>query len=365
MAKFAFVIHPIYYKDILKKFPFLEKCPPKLIQQIFKRLPPFKVSHIEGIESPYNATGGWFVACPLSSEQIMSLPEDFVMHKIIQAVRKAEKLGADIVGLGALTAVVGDAGETIQKHVDIPVTTGNSYTVATALEAVQKACDMMGYDYKQVRVAIIGASGSIGSVVAKRMAKDVRYLSLIGRNKSKLEPLAESIYQESGLAAKVSSSVKQCVSNADVVIAVTGAVDTVINGEELKPGAIVCDVARPRDVSWRVAETRDDVLVIEGGIVEVPGDVQFNFNFGFPPKTAYACMAETMILALENRLESYSLGRNLTVDQIDKMSRLATKHGFKLAGFRSFERAVDQGTIDRIKKNIKRGEQIATYHNRL
>ena len=39
---------------------------------------------------------------------------------------------------------------------------------------------------------------------------------------------------------------------------------------------------QPRDISTKVAETRDDVLVIEGGIVEVPGDVNFNFDFGFP-----------------------------------------------------------------------------------
>ncbi len=112
----------------------------------------------------------------------------------------------------------------------------------------------------------------------------------------------------------------------------------------------MCDVARPRDVSTKVAETRDDVLVIEGGIVEVPGDVNFNFDFGFPPRTAYACMAETMILALENRFENFTLGRELTVKQVDEISLLAKKHDFRLAGFRSFERPVSLETIKRIKE---------------
>ena len=80
--------------------------------------------------------------------------------------------------------------------------------------------------------------------------------------------------------------IRDALRNADVVITVTSAVDTVIEPSYLKPGAVVCDVARPRDVSRQVAQLRPDVLVIEGGVVDVPGDVEFNFNFGFPPKTA-------------------------------------------------------------------------------
>ena len=45
---------------------------------------------------------------------------------------------------------------------------------------------------------------------------------------------------------------------------------------------------RPADVSQgscRKIKTRDDVMIIEGGIVGVPGDANLlSFNFGFPPK---------------------------------------------------------------------------------
>ena len=51
-------------------------------------------------------------------------------------------------------------------------------------------------------------------------------------------------------------------------------------------------------------------------------------------------MAETMILALEKRYESFSLGRTLDIEKVDLISKLATKHGFGLAGFRNFERAL-------------------------
>jgi hypothetical protein len=39
------------------------------------------------------------------------------------------------------------------------------------------------------------------------------------------------------------------------------------------------------------------------------GAVEFGFDFGFPSGRAYGCVAETMILVLEGRYESFSLGQ--------------------------------------------------------
>jgi len=70
--------------------------------------------------------GGWFVSCPLTSKQMITLDEDYVLKKIIKTGKLAEKLGAKILGLGAFTAVVGDAGITVARELNIPVTTGTA-----------------------------------------------------------------------------------------------------------------------------------------------------------------------------------------------------------------------------------------------
>ena len=120
------------------------------------------------------------------------------------------------------------------------------------------------------------------------------------------------------------------------------------------------DVARPRNVSRRVAQKRDDVLVIEGGMVAVPGpDMDFGFDFGFPPRMAFACMAEVMILALEGRYESFTLGRDITVDQVQEIEALGARHGFKLGGFRSFERAVTDQEIERVRRGRSASARMA------
>lgn len=349
MKKFAFIIHPLEVADIIRKFKFFKFLPGRLVENLLSFSPVFKVSEIRGIKSAYSETAGWFVVCPLTSRKMLSLPENTVIEKIVSAGKLAEKLGAEIVGLGAMTSVVGDAGVTIARNLNIAVTSGNSYTVATALEGTRKAAEIMGINMSRANVAVIGATGSIGSVCARIIAAEAGSLTLVARRPEKLERLSYQILMETGIAARLTTNVSSALKEADIVITVTSAVDTVIRPDDLKTGAVVCDVARPRDVSKQVAEKRPDVLVIEGGVVEVPGEAEFNFNFGFPGKMAYACMAETIILALEGRCESFTLGRDLTVEQVREISSLAAKHGFKLAGFRSFERALSESDIEKVR----------------
>ena len=180
------------------------------------------------------------------------------------------------------------------------------------------------------------------------LAEETLAVRLIGRDEPRLAELAASV--DGKAEVTYTTDAASGLREADIVIAVTSGVDTVVPGDALKPGAVVCDVARPRDVSQKVAKERPDVLVIEGGAVEVPGPVDFHFNFGFPPRTAYAWMAETMLLALEERYESFTLGRDLTVEQVREMGALAEKHGFKLAGFRSFEHQVTDEYIEGVRK---------------
>ena len=65
--------------------------------------------------------------------------------------------------------------------------------------------------------------------------------------------------------------------------------------------------------------------------MDVPGEVDFGFDFGLPPGKAYACMAETMVLALEGRYECYSLGKEIQVGQVREIAQLARKHGFRVS----------------------------------
>lgn len=343
MGRFGFIIHPLSARtDVARKYPFVRFLPERLIEWRLKGMRPKLLSHITGVTGADGKRAeGWFAACPLTARQIVSLDPGFVVRRIAETADMLAEAGARVVGLGAFTAVVPDAGVSVARLAHVPITTGNTYTVATAVQGALEAARLMGHEIPSATGAVVGATGSIGRVCAYMLAEKLGRMILVGRDEGRLRALAEEMPK----ACEISTDPASSLPRADVVVAVTSAVDVVIMPEHLKPGTVVCDVARPRDVSPAVARKRRDVLVIEGGVVSVPGDVEFGFDFGFPPKTAYACMAETMILALEERYEPYTLGRELSLEKVREMTALAEKHGFRLAGFRSFERPVTEEQI--------------------
>jgi predicted amino acid dehydrogenase len=283
---------------------------------------------------------------------MLELPEQTVYRKIIETGRLAEKLGAQILGLGAFTSVVGDAGVTIANALDVPVTTGDSYTVIVAVESMREAARAMDIPLQGATAALVGATGAIGQVCAELLAEDVERLYLIGRRQEALEELRDRL-QPGARAELLVSSRMDVLADAQLILTVTSAIHDVVRPEHLQPGSVVCDVARPRDVSAMVAASRDDILVIDGGMVDVPGPVDFHFNFGFPPGKAYACMAETIALALEGRFEDYTLGKHLTRERVQEIGNIADRHGFRLSGFRSFEREVTPRQIETVRRNAK------------
>lgn len=354
MNSFAFIIHPIEpQKDVARKFPLLGKLPPGIINYFSRFFPPVYLSKITGIrsEATHEEIEGWLLACPMTPARMLQVPVSAAYKKIVQTGRLAERLGARILGLGAFTSVVGDAGVTISKELSIPVTTGNSYTVAMATEASLDAARRIDLEPNNCTAAIVGAYGTVGQACAQLLARYVPHLILIGRKPARLHDVKHKV--ESVGARATATTNLAAIRQADVVLTVTSAFEPLVKPEDLKPGAVVCDVARPRNVSRQVVEQRNDVLVIDGGILDVPGEVNFGFDFGLPPSNAYACMAETMVLALEARYERFSIGRELNLERVDEIAQLACKHGFRLSGFRSFGQAITEEKVEQIRKHAR------------
>jgi fatty aldehyde-generating acyl-ACP reductase len=342
------VIHPLHAKDLARKYPVARYLPAEAIEFYLERRKPAIVSRITGVKSKTGAeTEGWFIGLPLTPNQMLkTMPIEKVYDRIVACCDAAAGQGADLIGLGAFSSVVGDGGISVAQRSKIPVTTGNSYTVATAIEGLLEASRLVEMDVANATLAVVGATGSIGRTCAIMLARQFGQVLLVGRDLERTQAVAKEI------PGAVATTNFEDLRSADAVVTVTSSESEVIQPEHLKIGAVVCDVARPRDVSKRVSKERSDVLVIEGGVVQVPGEVKFGFDFGFPERMAYACMSETMMLALEGdpKLFPLTVGKDVSVEQVELTIRLAAKHGFKLSGFRNFEQAVDDEVIARVRK---------------
>ena len=349
--RFSFVIHPLNVSFIHKHpaFRFTKYLPDDLVEAVSAYMPPIYVARITGGKSP--TTGqrieGYLYTLGSTPRQMMKHDPTFTYKQLNQVARMAERKGARILGLGAFTSVVGDAGITTAHESDIAITSGNSLTVAMTLEAAKKAVQLMGGDLTQGKVMIVGATGSIASVCSRLIAQAIKNVVLVSIEPEKLLELKRTIQRETpGAEVTIATKAGDLISDCDLVITATSAFgQRVIDLTKCKLGAVICDVARPPDINPAEAALRPDVLVIESGEVLIPGDIDFGYDIGLPPKTSYACLAETALLAMDGRFEDYTLGRNITMDRVKEIYKLSLKHDFKLAGLRSFGKYVTDEDI--------------------
>lgn len=369
MHRFAFLVHPLNLKrDVARKYTFVKFMPEPWVEAMLWWMKPKLLGKVEGVKSAIGTeTEGWLIAVPMTAKMMLE-NEEKAIKSIAEACQMAKDLGAEIVGLGAFTAIVGNGGVDLQKRSPLPVTTGNSYTTWTALEATKLAAELMGIDWQNATAAVVGATGSIGRACALFLCNGarlpngeklppVREVILVGRDEGKLKKVSDEISSNKPpTSTRITTEIVDGLKDADIVITVTSAMDAVIEPEHLKPGCVVCDVARPRDVSERVHKERDDVLVIDGGIVEIPGEPCWEFSIGLPDRLTLACVAETMLLALEGRLEPFTLGREISPERVLEIAAIAAKHGFKLAGLRGVERQLSEEYIRQVRE---RARQVA------
>ena len=346
--RFAFVIHPLSQKYLsnLKPLELVSRVSPKpvmnLVEKAVAYTPPFVYTKVEGIQSPDGVEAeGWLIIVGGTPREIMSHTPEFTYRRLLAAAEIGKKLGAQIMGLGAFTKVVGDAGVTVAKRAPLPITTGNSYSASGALWAAHDAVERLGLvtleKGKKVKgkAMVVGATGAIGSACARLLARTTEELHLVSPEAAKLLILEKSILRESPGVKLVLSSYADSDENIGdmdmIVTATSGAGKKILDIMQVKPGCVITDVARPLDLSAEDVAKRPDVLVIESGEISLPGNVKMK-SIGFDDKNVvYACLAETIVLALEGRFENFTLGRNLEWEKVHEIYKMGLKHGMELA----------------------------------
>lgn len=403
-GRFAFLIHPLdmrNYADFDESLQvFDERQLASLADRWSDLVEPFLVASTRVVSKTGETTFGDFIAVPRTAEELQNIPAEQALSEIKAAVDIGVKRGAKIVGLGAYTSVVTAGGRSLLRHVDVPITTGNGYTVLSGVDALTVSARKLDMDLTTLTAGIVGAGGAIGKASAILLSEKVMKIILIGNpaNKEKseyrmLRVVAEmfrylSQRGEKGISfapgtigafvnnlpdrpgndsslgdwiafarqeltndccpVQITVDVKKHLPTADIILSATSSTEAMITPELLKRGALICDMSRPTNVSKEVLNKRDDVLVIDGGVIAVPGSPDLGWNFGFDVGTAYACMSETIMLALEHHYENTSIGADLNIDYLNYLQDLATTHGFELAGFRSFDLPLPEEQWERV-----------------
>lgn len=361
--RFAFVIHPLSQQYLTKTPPLdwiASVSPPVVMNMVEKAVaytPPFIYCKVTGVQSPTgDEAEGWLITVGGTPREIMAHGPEFTYSRLLAAAGLAKKLGAQIMGLGAFTKVVGDAGITVAKRAPLPITTGNSYSASGALWAAHEAVKKIGLvgigasGKMAGKAMVVGATGAIGSVCARLLAKAVDEIYLAAPEPAKLLALKQTIERETeGAIVHVAGAADRDLETMDMIVTATsGAGKRVLDIMRVKPGCVITDVARPLDIPAEDVAKRPDVMVIESGEIELPGHVAMK-DIGLPKGIAYACLAETIVLTLEGRFENFTLGRNIEWEKVREIYRLGLKHGMKLAAISGVNGVFSEEDFERVR----------------
>ena len=364
LSRFAFVIHPLsqqYFRNA-KPIDLVASVAPKQVMNTLEKIiaysPPFIYSKVSGIKSPTGAEAeGWLITVGGTPREIMRHGPEFTYRRLLAAADMAKKLGAQIMGLGAFTKVVGDAGVTVAKRAPLPITTGNSYSASGALWAAHDAVKQLGLveigssGKMAGKAMVVGATGAIGSVCSRLLAKAVDELYLVAPEAGKLLALKQDIERETpGALVHVMAHTDKHLGEMDMIVTATsGAGKRILDIMQVKPGCVITDVARPLDIPAEDVAKRPDVLVIESGEIRLPGQVHMK-DIGLPKNVAYACLAETIVLALEGRFENYTLGRNIEWEKVREIYKLGLRHGMQLASISGVKGVYSDEDLARVRE---------------
>lgn len=396
-GRFAFLVHLLGPRSYAEVDPSLERIRTQDLVALSERWNGIVEPSVIGSAQIQSQTGarayGEFIALQRTADQMMRMSQEEAVDELKQAVDLAQKNGAKIIGLGGFTSVVSQAGRLL-TNAGVPLTTGNSFTTLAAIDAVKQACARLSVDLGRSTVSILGAGGSIGSAASRLLASDAGELVLVGNpakpqntrfrmalvikqilqrlrrmeaqgeltragrmaesllaraelpklgaDEAAFLDFAHRLVTEEGSVSPIRVSLDAAAASAHspVLVTATSSTEALIRPETIRKGAIICDVSRPANVAESMTAQRPDVLVIDGGVVQVPNRPDLGWGFGFPRGLAYACMCETMMLGLERRYEHISLGADLEDSTLDLFAGLAKKHGFEIAELRQFGKPV-------------------------
>ncbi len=415
--KFAFIIHYPGSEDVVLNNPSFASLSQEDLYKFLawesQTKDPGIVCHMPAIRSKTGSlVEGWMIGVPFGGREIMQLPNEVTVDMIARAVDMGRDLGAEIVGLGALTSVVTRGGRSVTGR-NVAITSGNSYTTLMGVEALFLGAEKMHIDPIAARGGVVGATGSIGRACALIMSEQLSQMTLFGNpehptsSNNRLNSLAREIFsyarnrmqagelqgmslwlskvnqllanQSNDIARKclsdineaelslslineicnhleidapinISIDISQDLPDCTLVIATSNSPEYLIYPEDLQSGSVVCDVARPADVAPSVYQ-RNDVLILEGGLVQYPDAINFGANLGYRDGVSLACLSETVLLAMEGDCQDYSIGSKLPLETVQYLRTVAQKHGLSLAGLRMGNHEIDDKDIEKIYQN--------------
>jgi len=259
-------------------------------------------------------------------------------RKVLSAMELAQKHGIAITALGGFTSIIFEnlnlLNEQQIRNTRLEwerFTTGNTHTAWVICRQVEQNAPLLGIDLNRAKVAVVGATGDIGSAVCRWLQRrGVGELLLVARRPQPLQDL------QSALGEGRILSQQEALAEADVVVWVASLPQgQSIDATSLRRPCLMIDGGYPKNLDSRFAG--EGVHVIKGGIVEFWQDIGWQMmavaEMDNPRRQLFACFAEAMLLEFEAIHTNFSWGRNnISLANMELIGEASLRHGFKALG---------------------------------
>ena len=306
------------------------------IKEIFSFIPPRTLFRMKVRSNTGAEIKGTYIETFIEPDKLDSSFLRVNIAKVRNAVSYAKKTKAKIATLGGFTSIVLEGNLDPFSDGETRFTTGNTLTAAFIVKGIEKAARDRNVNLKESSILIVGATGDIGIACTNFLKNKAAKLLLSARNYLRLEKLAVELIND-GQQVIYSVNIQDLIPEADIIICVASA--TGIQLSNLKSGVIICDAGYPKNLETRLEQTKG-VHLFHGGMGQIAGgyDLEPDYSGTFyryaAPHIVHGCILEAIVLAFENRFESYSEGKGkITTDRMEEIYNLSIKHGIDLAPF--------------------------------
>lgn len=299
--------------------------------------PPQLVEHVEIVSAIGKRIEGAYIDSCFVPEMLTRFKT--ARRKVLNAMELAQKKGISITALGGFTSIIFENFNLLQ-HRQVRnttlnwerFTTGNTHTAWVICRQLEVNAPRLGIDLKKAKVAVVGATGDIGSAVCRWLSQrtGVHELLLVARQQQPLKDLQQ------GLQGGRVLSLEEALPEADAVVWVASLPKNLeIDKSNLRKPCLMIDGGYPKNLDMKFAGS--GIHVLKGGIVEFFTDIGWNMmaiaEMEIPQRQMFACFAEAMLLEFENCHTNFSWGRNnITLEKMDFIGEASLKHGFSVLG---------------------------------
>ncbi len=304
------------------------------VEDILPWIPPRPVCHIEVRSVLGTAAHGLYIDSFIPPDRLHAASIRENLGRVRAAAACAIKSGAKIVSLGGFSSILIEGNFAhLPDACGSAFTTGNTLTVAFIVQGIRKMCALEGKELGKATLLIVGATGDVGSGVARCLAPLVKRTILCARNLERLQTLAKELSAD-GARVDVASDLEHLPARADVVVCAASLASPSLLLDGLASDAIVCDAGYPKNLS---PDSRRATIFFGGlgqasaGMTGVPDLYPVLHRHPFP-NVLHGCLLEGMALALERRFEPFSQGRGfITQQRVQEIETISARHGIHLA----------------------------------